>query len=156
MKIRITTLALLALSIAACKKDELPPKPPVISSLAVSPKTVTSGSLADTVLITFDVSDENGDLGFGSSSQDVDIYLKDSWGNNPFPFYFPEIPEGLSDNGKGISARCTVRVPASQYLFIRPDPIHAKGDTVKYEIYVVDRAKQESNKLTTPNIFIMP
>jgi hypothetical protein len=156
MRSRITLFALLALGILSCKKENTASKVPVISSLEIFPDSVKSGSAEDTLLVAFLVSDGDGDLGNDAASMKFDIFFKDNWGNNPFPFYFPDIPDELVDKTKGIIARCTVQVPAAQFLVLRPDPIHATGDTVKYEIYVEDRAGNKSNTLTTPEIYIKP
>ncbi len=153
MKTYLTILPLIML-FTACKKETPSSQPPQISSINVTPNTVKSGAVEDTVLVTFDLSDEDGNIGYGSSSQDIDIYLEDNRGSGVLPFYFPDIPQGITD-GNALVAKCTLRIPASQYLFLRPDPLHAERDTVWFDLHVVDRSGLGSNKLRTPNIYIL-
>ncbi len=155
MKCFLALSALAILGLSACsKKGGNGKNAPSISYISMTPNTVLSGNAKDTVFISFNVADKDGDLGVDANTG-YDIYLKDSRDNAPAQgLSFPSLPEEITEDNNGIKAVCTIRIYASLFLIKRTDPIHAKEDTLTYEIYVRDRASHESNRITTPPIYI--
>lgn len=156
MKNYIILLALLTFIFASCEKKgpSSSDKIPHISDLKISTDVVRQNNPDDTLLITFSVTDGDGDI--GSSADSAGIYLQDDWGSNANQFYFPDIPRDVVDPEKGIIATCTVKVPSTLHFIIRPGNPPPTKDSVKFDVYVRDDARNESNHLTTPMIYILP
>lgn len=139
---------------SSCSKDGAGDSAPVISQLSIAPNTVRSGFSKDTVFVTFTVNDKNADLGRDIQNKEFDIYMRDSRDLHETGFPFPSIPEEIKDPSKGLTAITTVKLNAALFLQTRQD--HLEGDTLHYEIYVMDKAGNKSNVLTTSDIYILP
>lgn len=160
----LTILALLILVAASCKKSNSDPKAPLISFIGMSPDVVFSGSSEDTVFISFRISDANGDLGnpkTHTSPDSFDVYMIDSRSLvdtsdvivDTLMFYFPDIPKEAINPSKPTEGYCTIAIEAAKYLFSREDTLRAR-DTVRFDVFVKDKALNASNHFTTPNIYI--
>ena len=151
-------LALLCVVALASCKDEAPlSTTPSIAFESLDPRTVKAASSEDTVFLTFRFSDGDADLGVGAngSSGQYDVFLIDNRNNQVNQYLFPDIADELRDPAKGMSGTATIILQAA---LLRPrDSLHTVlGDTLKYEVYVKDRAGHESNRFTTPEIFLTP
>lgn len=151
MRNNIVILALVALVFASCGKKNTLSKVPKIYDLQMTPDSVRSASNFDTVYISFKISDGDGDL----SSDSSDIYLREMVGNNKYQYAFPEIPKDVVNPDKGMIADCTIKIPASLYLIINPAIPAGESDSAKFEIYIKDKARNQSNTLVTPLIRIL-
>jgi hypothetical protein len=108
----------------------------------------------DTAYIQFSFSDGDGDIGNDSVSG---IYFKDS----RYPDIgfikadFPDIDPSIEDPKKGLEGTCLffpVPTPTP-----RNDTFHIKhGDTLSYELYIKDRANNESNHIVTKPLIVRP
>lgn len=152
-KYPILILILLA-SATACKKPEDALEKPEIAFISMSPSVVASGNLKDTVLISLRYSIASSGIGLGPTP--TEIYFKDSRDSNslnrlPFP---DEVSAELPETENNIRGNISVKIPASLYLVLRPE--RPDGDTVRYQMYLRDKNGLESNKITTPDIYIMP
>ena len=137
----------------ACQKNTVS-KIPHISLIGVSAGDSIVGT-QDTVVIGFNFTDGDGDIGVDTTSQ---IYVNDiRYNATPvlMKYNFPSIDGSIEDPKKGLTGNC--------YFFINPlpaprlDSTHAvKGDTVTYEFYITDRAGNASNHITTHPIIIRP
>lgn len=151
MKLHFVVLAILALSlVTSCKKVKNNNKKPVITYLGLDSNTVVSGSSEDTVYVHFQVTDGDGDIAHGQSEHD--IYMTDSRTGQKLEFFYPEIPEGTINTDEGVNATVTVKIVAALFLETRLD--HPNGDTLTYDLYVKDRASNQSNTVTTSKIYI--
>lgn len=152
-------LALLcAAALAGCNKDDAPlSTTPSISFVSLEPRTVKAASSEDTVFLTFRFSDGDADLGVGldAPAGQYDVFLKDSRDSVVNQYLFPDIDDALRDPAKGMTGSATIIIQAA---LLRPrDSLHGVlGDTLRYEVYVKDRAGHESNRFTTPEIFLTP
>jgi hypothetical protein len=146
--------AFTALGLASCKKEKSASRTiPEIKLVGLSGNTIKAGS-NQVIYINFSFSDGNGDLGNKPSSGNYDIYTKDSRDDTTEINYF--FPQDLPDNvepGVGVAGTCNLGILAA-FVFLRPD--HPDRDTVRYEVYIKDRAGNESNRFTTPDIYIVP
>jgi hypothetical protein len=147
----IASILAVALLFAACQKNNVS-KIPHIALTLFSPDSMTVN--IDTCFIQFSLVDGDGDIGNNSPSQ---IYLKDSRfdsaGFQPTPF--PDIDPTIEDPNKGLEGTCTF-YPVPQPV-PRSDSNHlANGDTLFYEMYIMDRAGHESNHVTTHTLIIRP
>lgn len=151
-------LALLcAAALAGCNKDDSPlSTTPSIAFESLDPRTVKAASSEDTLFLTFRFSDGDADLGVGlDASGQYDVFLTDSRDSVVNQYLFPEIDDALRDPAKGMTGTATIIIQAA---LLRPrDSLHAAlGDTLQYEVYVKDRAGNESNRFMTPEIFLTP
>jgi hypothetical protein len=148
---------LCVVALASCKDETPRSTTPSISFVSMDPRTVKAASSEDTVFLTFRFSDGDADLGVGAntSTPQYDVFLTDNRDNKVSQYLFPEIADELRDPAKGMTGTATIILQAA---LLRPrDSLHTVlGDTLKYEVYVKDRAGHESNRFTTPEIFLTP
>jgi len=144
-----------ALGVAACNKDEeLSPVPSILLQ-ALEPREVKAAS-QDTVFLQFRFTDGDGDLGVDRTTGRYDIYLKDRRNDDTLFYTLPDIPDETRDAVTGaLKGTATVLI---QTAFLLPrDSLHAvTGDTLSYEFWIEDRAGNQSNKVITPEIFLLP
>jgi len=155
MKLLHGLLIFLLVFAISCKKENTASTPPEISLLDVSP-TVMSLSGEDSVFITLRVIDANSDLGV--DTPDYDIYVIDKRSDTTYytnQFRLPIIPEDLQDPTKRFEAICQIYLDI-RFFPLREDDTARTSDTLKFEIYMRDRDKNESNHVTTPEIYIVP
>ncbi len=148
-------IAVVAGSIYSCRKGDHSPIP-YIELIALSPDTVKGGSPLDTVFITFNFSDGDGDL--GNDPGVYDVFLRDSRDSaiDVLRFPFPEIPDEARDPIDGIKGNGVIAL-AAPYIQLRIDTVHTfHGDTLTYDMWITDRASNQSNIIKTPPIFIRP
>ncbi|MBS1771863.1 MAG: hypothetical protein JST82_03315 [Bacteroidetes bacterium] len=153
MKTKLILLAVVVTVCAvACKRKTHRGVVPFLEFNSLTPNTVQDKSVKDTVFISFDITDGDGDLGVGLS--DRDIYLIDSRSSQPWQLNLPDIPSDSYNPEIGISATCVIKLDAVKFLNMRPD--HPNGDTLKYKICVKDKAGHVSDTIQTPPIYITP
>lgn len=152
MRSRIAFVLLSFLAFASCEKSNNVSKIPHISLIAFVPDSMHVN--VDTCIIEFGLVDGDGDLGNDSNSA---IYLKDSRfeAQGFIKNQFPVIDPNIEDPKKGLEGTCifTPMEPPTPRL----DSIHmATGDTLTYELYIKDRAGNESNHIITHPLIIRP
>lgn len=153
MKQWMAIIALLAI-LSACSKVNDGDKTPKIKSIAISKGQVKQGSGTDTVRVSISVADANADL--YNDGQTPGIFIKDSRYPNEAPkgFAAPEIDKALMDPAYGFEGTYYVDMSAAFLIF--KDTLNSREkDTLQYEIYVKDKAGNESNKAITGNIIII-
>ena len=136
----------------SCEKNMVS-KIPHISLTALVPDSMRVGY--DTAYIVFKFTDGDADLGNDTSSS---VYIKDlRFDTAGFRRYnFPVIDATIEDPKKGLSGTGYVLLPDS-LTKPRPDTLHLlHGDTIAYEMYITDRARNQSNHIFTPSIIIRP
>ncbi|MCD6062660.1 MAG: hypothetical protein K0R82_571 [Flavipsychrobacter sp.] len=160
-------LAILALTLliaaSSCSKNNSDSKAPQIAFIGMQPNTVRSGSGEDTVFIAFNITDANADIGNPQTQapDSFDIYLIDSRGaadttnivTDTIKLYFPEIPGEAVPPGKPLEGMSMISLLAAKYLYSREDSLRTR-DTVRFEVFVKDKAMNVSNRFTTPDIYI--
>lgn len=150
-------LGLATILIAAapgCKKEGTPRSPiPSIALTGFGPDSVKLGSSEDTAVLSFSFTDGDADL--GNTTANTDIFLRDSRNGNVQGYSFPEFPDAVRNPDIGMEGTGTVALLAA---FLLPrDTVHAvTGDTVRYEVWIKDRAGHESNHITTPDLYLRP
>lgn len=140
-KLSISLLALLVIGIAACNQE--PSDIPEISNLNIEPTEVAEFS--DTVTISFDFYDYNGDLGHPDPNI-TSLSVKDSRLQNADQYHVQ--PLAPIDANVEIQGRLSVRL---NNLFI------LGNDTVeelRFEIQIEDRKGNLSNKLESDTIVV--
>ncbi|MEO6190813.1 MAG: hypothetical protein ABIO44_11085 [Saprospiraceae bacterium] len=149
----IVTVLFIATS---CTNNDNTSTNPSIQLIGLSKQSMLQGDLnQDSLLIQISFKDGDGDLGWGSSDSRKDIFVIDKRINLiSDQFKIPDIP---NSNGKPIEGELLVRLFTTCCLFpnnIPPcsAPPQYPFDTINYEIYIKDRAGNESNHIVTESV----
>lgn len=132
---------------ASCKKNTNVSKIPAISFRSMDPASVKAGS-DTTVLIKFNFEDGDGDIGFGTPN----LFFRDSRDTIWAPFLIPNIPDRFNPEA-GLKGIIQVEYEAA-FLLLRNDSLHKDYDTLHWDIYMKDKAGNESNIITTPDLYL--
>jgi hypothetical protein len=146
--------AIAILFFTACKKDKYTTAPQ-IEFRSTNPNTAYSNlpcQFQAGPIVTLRVTDAEGDLGYIQSSDTAYVFIKNLMTNDIDSVRFPDIRSGAVKN---FSADIDVNL--CDYLSQSPRP-SPKTDTLYFELYVRDFAKNVSNtiKITDPVYFITP
>ena len=145
------TTILLAFSIlffSACKKDKYTTAPQ-ISFKSISPNAFSSNN---TILesefapkLTISVTDAEGDLGFKLNQDTAKVFIKNLLTNNLDSFNFPDLHRSA---GKNFKADVTINL-FNALECRNSGPPRPRTDTLYFDVYVTDFAKNKSNVITT-------
>ncbi len=112
----------------------------------------------DSIWITFQFEDGDGDLGFGSADPRQDIFVHDDrTGNLHGAFKIPDLPPIGSGAQKG---KISILVYTTCCLFpmnIPPcsAPVQFPQDTLNFSIYLQDRAAHQSDTIQSGPILLL-
>lgn len=136
------------------------PDEPVITFERISKDTLRQSDLnIDSLFLTFSYTDGDGDLGFSDSDTSQSIFVIDSrTGFIQDRYKLPEIPDQGTANG--IFGEVKLMLYTTCCLFPQGIPPCSRPqayptDTVTFEVYMVDRAGNHSNTITTPPIILL-
>jgi len=157
----VSSILILALLFIGCAKPPDYPDEPVIEYLSISTNSITQ-SVADEDIILATISFTDGDGDLGNDNRETTIFirdLRDSTLNNSATI-LPKVPEPGANNG--ISGEITFRIfqscciwpPEFQQAPCTPSTSSFLVDTIVYEVYIVDRAGNESNRIQLEPIFL--
>jgi len=150
----ILFVALIVLGLAACKKDKFTTAPQ-ISYKSLKPNTVYSNLPSQPApVITLHVTDAEGDLSFVPGSDSAWIFVKNLLTNTSDSLQFPDLT-GVSKS----NFQFDLDIPLTSNNLIKGSPRPSpKTDTLYFEVYIKDQAKNKSNVLVTPDpvYFIFP
>lgn len=144
----ITVIFLLGLT--ACNKNKFNTIPQ-LSFKSVSPDTYKQGTINndDIPTMIFHVTDAEGDLGFVSGKDTSYIYFRNLKTNHFDSVKLPDLLTAARKNFEG-----DIQVNMKQY--IRPVN-NTKRDTLYYDVFVKDFAKNKSNVVRTSKpIYYIP
>jgi hypothetical protein len=129
----------------ACKKSN-GNSAPVISYKSVNPNYLEfSNTNSPPIEVTFGITDEDGDIGFTPGKDTARIYIKNLLKGITDSLAFPAL-NGLS--GKSFKADVSASMEkVTKCKSNTSNSIHI--DTIYYEIYVKDFAKNKSNVIVT-------
>jgi hypothetical protein len=143
----------------ACVKPPDYPKEPVIEFASISKQLMKQGKNGeDSISVTFNYTDGDGDLGFPSNEPGTSIFVRD--GRDSFLKYEYKIPYiEPQGTGNGISGTININIPTSCCIQIDANgtPLACElamipFDTIQYLIRIKDRAGNLSNEIVTPPI----
>jgi hypothetical protein len=143
----LVTLVLLA----ACTKNNDRDAKPKIRLEGVSPSRIVQGS-ADTVLIALHI--EDGDADLYNDNQTQWIYVKDTARfpqSDPTTYLPPAVPDVLMNPANGFSGLYTIKLPGA---FLTIEDTSLMEETMAYEIFIKDKAGNESNRVYTGKIIL--
>ena len=144
--------------LAACASPPDYPIEPAIEFVGLTKDTLQRGSFFnDTTFVTFSFTDGDGDIGDQDSLQ---LFVKDSRDTFTNSFRIPFVPELGASNG--LKGEITVRIFSSCCIF--PPELFLDGcsdvynqmpyDKLTFDIFIKDRAGNQSNIITTTPVFI--
>jgi hypothetical protein len=161
MKALTVSLVLLFTILISCTKPPDYPDEPVIEFNNLSQNFMRQGEPPeDTIILTINYTDGDGDL--GNMDDSLDIYLSDTrFDLFNITYRLPFVPQ--QGAGNGISGEITVELPGSCCTYpnnIAPPCDNSVSDiyptdTIVYELYIKDRAGNESNRIFTENIILL-
>lgn len=140
-----------------CIKPPDYPDEPVIEMLGISKDSLVQSEFnIDSVYVVFSFTDGDGDLGSNDSLNIFVTDLRDNFLANKFRI--PFVREQGSNNGISGEIQILIYTTCCTY----PDTTPAcdastefPTNDLQYEIYIKDRAGNESNRITTPPITLL-
>ncbi len=144
-------------TILSCTKPPDYPLEPVIAFKSLSRTSLPQGSLLqDSLLLTITFTDGDGDI--GSEETQFAIFAKDlRTGFESISYSIPFVPEQGAGNGISgeisfpIYTSCCIHPVTNQICMPFMD---FPQDTLVYEIYIIDRAENVSNVITSDPIYL--
>jgi len=136
-------ITILSLLFITCKKDSTD-SAPVITYKSISPNSAHSSTpVGDQSLpvLTIHIKDAEGDLGFISGKDTSFIFIKNILTGNQDSLQFPDL-SGTAKNFEG-----DVLIPLSSVLISDGAPT----DTLYFQVYIKDFARQSSDTIITPD-----
>lgn len=142
---RYTLLFTIAiLGFTACKKDKYTTEPQ-ITYKKLSHNAIDLSPTSATPIVTLDITDAEGDLGI-TSKDTAFIYMKNLLTNTFDSVPFPDLQSAGKSRFKAEIDLTLTKVIKCRSL--PGNPLHT--DTLYFEFYVKDFAKNKSNVITTP------
>ena len=138
----IILVTVMSLFFLACKKDKYTTAPQ-IKYKSISPTAFTNGLGEAAPTITFTITDAEGDIGI-TASDTARIFIKNLFTQKMDSMDFPDISAGARKN---LKAEVSVDIGPLTGCLDPTDPPHV--DTMAFEVYVKDFAKNQSNTFTT-------
>ena len=142
-------LAVLVFAFAACKKDKYTTAPQ-IKFKTISPDYAVSDlrtTRDNAPRVTIEITDAEGDIGFIQGRDTSRIYIKNPLAINIDSFLLPDLQTAATKNFKGdIIVNLFDALECIDFSPARPRP---RTDTIYYDIYVTDFAKNKSNIIRT-------
>lgn len=144
----------------ACTNSPEFPITPEIEYIGASKKSMIQNSLnTDSIFISISFTDGDGDLGGVTETQSQNIIITDTrTGESYDRFRIPDIPEQGATNG--ISGEITIRLFTTCCIF--PDnippcesPIDYPTNELALDIFILDKAGNQSNTITTDPIILL-
>lgn len=129
---------------------------PEIEFLNISRTVLPQGTSGDEFTqVTIGFSDGDGNLG---EDEELNLFFVDTRDSFETEFGIPFIPE--EGAGNGITGEIRVRLPTSCCIFPNEQPPCTPSDlfptdTVVYEVYLIDRSDNPSNRVTLPPIILL-
>lgn len=136
----------------SCEKNTMSKIPHIVLK-QFGPDSIRSNY--DTAYILFSFADGDADLANDTSSS---VYIKDlRFPDDGYIRYdFPQVDPGIEDPKKGLTGSGVVLLLGPPPV-PRSDTFHmVNGDTTSFEMYITDRAHNESNHITTGQLIIRP
>ena len=136
--------AIAILGFTACKKDKYTTEPQ-ITFKKLSHNAIDLSPTSATPIVTLDITDAEGDLGI-TSKDTAFIYMKNLLTNTFDSVPFPDLQSAGKSRFKAEIDLTLTKVIKCRSL--PGNPLHT--DTLYFEFYVKDFAKNKSNVITTP------
>lgn len=140
----VAAVVILLIAGVGCEKEDPNANVPVISNLQVFPDTVVE--FADSVIITFDYVDNNGDLGFYDPNEPA-VSVKDSRLQNADWYHV----QPLAPPNTEIPIQGTLRIKLNNLFVIG----NAPSEKLNFKVIIKDRELNESNELLSKDVVVL-
>lgn len=153
--------AVMCILFASCKKEEKYPVIPHIEFLSL--EDIRSESSGMDVRLTFKFQDGDGDIGLDEDDTDSPFDTASVYYYNCFISYFEkqngefvkvELPSTLNMRIPRLSDYDEESIEGEIYLDMYANNPFSTFDTIRYELYIVDRALNRSNTITTSEFIV--
>lgn len=155
--IAISTVVLLSILMSCTQPPDYPIEPQIEFNRFSRDFMNQGFGPEDSIVMFVDFTDGDGDL--GNKEDSLDVFITDTRLNaGPLNYKLPFIPE--QGSGNGISGEIAIVLPSSCCIFPNntPPPCTESQtfptDTLIYEVYIKDRAGNESNRILTGDIYL--
>ena len=143
--------AIAILLFTACKKDKYTTAPQIVFKSFSAAEASTYTRFDDQPIMVLEITDAEGDLGNISPTELSKVYIKNTLTNKVDSIDFPDLTSISKSNFKA-----NVEVGLFFVLGGRDLPFSQRPyqDTLRFEVYVKDFAKNKSNVILTDKQFI--
>lgn len=143
--------AIAILFFTACKKDKYTTAPQIVFKSFNPAEGSNYSTIANQPKMVLEVTDAEGDLGNISSTEVSKVFIKNMLTNKEDSMVFPDIRSISQSNFKA-----QIDIGLKSVLGGRNLPTNQRPyqDTLRFEVYVVDFAKNKSNVILTDKQFI--
>lgn len=156
------TLAILLFSmlLGSCLEGPSLSEIPEIRYDGISKDSLDQGSgTSDFLTLFLHIEDGDGDIGHDEDEEIFDLFVLDSRTGSLYdqPNLIPEIPKGVSEKGVIIDMELTLFETCCLFPDNIPpceSPDDYPLDSLQLEIYIIDRAGNESNRVKSETIFL--
>lgn len=140
-------ISILALAFVACKKDKYTTAPQ-ITFKSINPQYWDNSNLNSNEgpILTIHLTDSEGDFGFQDNKDTSYVYVKNV-SIAPYKIDSLKFPQLTNMETKNLNVDVSVMIRSLLNNSGRPKPF---VDTLYFEVYVKDFAKNKSNVITTP------
>jgi len=157
---RILVLSIIALlAITACDKkpSDYFPVEPQIYYKSINKNIIDPTALEDTLKISLEFTDGDGDLGTDAQEQTLSIFLKDSRdtsASSVIKYPFPYIPPYMRPKNGSLQGSININLGSENFSI--KDSLHLalRADTLFFRIYVMDNAGHVSDTVNTDTIYL--
>lgn len=155
----LAIVAITAIALSACQKDKFTTVPQIKFN-SFSPNTALQGNTnaAAGPFLSIQLTDSEGDFGFNPGADTSYVYIKNI-SIPPFDIDSLPFPSAPAIKRKDLNAEVVVNLFDGRGILVGTPtvPTHPYTDTLRFEVYVMDFAKNKSNVITTePVYFITP
>ena len=131
-----------------CNQTPIYPITPAIVFLDINPKSVFSPK--DSIVIKFSFTDGDGNLGFAASENTNDVLYKILRNNATSVNFAARLPL-IAPIGNKKSLEGEISLQFSSFGLVAAN---LQGDSIAYQITIMDRDSTLSNTITTPKIWV--
>lgn len=137
------TLLITAIIFASCNTENEISDVPEISFISVMPNVVTE--YQDSLVFSISYRDGNGDLGENNTDTD-NLFIEDSRNGVAYGFRIQQ----LAPNDADIAIQGNLNITLPNTAIING----GQSESVSYSIWIVDRAGNESNRVTSSTVTV--
>lgn len=143
--------AIAILFFTACKKDKYTTAPQIVFKSFNPAEGSTYNRVDDQPVMVLEITDAEGDLGNISATEISKVYIKNTLTNKEDSIDFPDLRSVSKSNFKANIEIGLFSVMGGRSLPFNQRPYQ---DTLHFELYVKDFAKNKSNVILTDKPFI--
>ncbi len=136
---------------SACNKDKYTTEPQLTFKTFKPNYATTQTPIELQPTVVLEVRDKEGDIGFKADKDTSQVYIKNTLTGKIDSFYFPDL-----SSVAGANFKAEIEIGLFSVMKGRDLPSNQKPyvDTLHFEIYVTDFAKNKSNVILTTEPFI--